>query len=59
MSTGQWENVAINFGADSPKYRAGRDFQKKFDTAFDPSALVRCLPVPGGITRRRSFLEGV
>ena len=39
MSTGQWENVAPNFGADATKYRAGRDFQKKFDGAFDPSAL--------------------
>jgi len=39
MSTGQWENVAPNFGADETKYRGGRDFQKKFDTAFDPSAL--------------------
>ena len=39
MSTGQWENVAPNFGADATKYRGGRDFQKKFDTAFDPSAL--------------------
>lgn len=39
MSTGQWENVAPNFGAGSTKYRASRDFQKKFDTAFDPSAL--------------------
>ncbi|HTU34074.1 MAG TPA: hypothetical protein VMF66_09760, partial [Candidatus Acidoferrum sp.] len=48
MSNGQWENVAINFGADSTKYRAGRDFQKKFDTAFDPSALYiayQCLVV--------------
>ena len=39
MSTGQWENVAPNFGADAEKYRSGRDFQKKFDSAFDPSAL--------------------
>ncbi len=39
MSTGQWENVAPNFGADAAKYRSGRDFQKKFDSAFDPSAL--------------------
>jgi photosystem II stability/assembly factor-like uncharacterized protein len=39
MSTGQWENVAPNFGSDATKYRAGRDFQKKFDIAFDPSAL--------------------
>ena len=39
MTTGQWENVAPNFGPDATKYRQGRDFQKKFDTAFDPSAL--------------------
>ncbi len=39
MSTGQWQNVAPNFGADATKYTAGRDFQKKFDIAFDPSAL--------------------
>jgi photosystem II stability/assembly factor-like uncharacterized protein len=39
MKTGQWENVAPNFGADSTKYIASRDFQKKFDTTFDPSAL--------------------
>src|SRR4029077_11453956 len=36
MSDGQWENVAVNFGAESTKYRQGRDYQKKFDTAFDP-----------------------
>ncbi|MGB6877326.1 MAG: hypothetical protein WBD87_14970 [Candidatus Acidiferrales bacterium] len=48
MSTGQWENVAPNFGADATKYRASRDFQKKFDSAFDPSALYvayQCLVV--------------
>ena len=39
MSTGQWENVAPNFGADADKYHAGRDFEKKFDLSFDPSAL--------------------
>jgi photosystem II stability/assembly factor-like uncharacterized protein len=39
MSTGQWQNVAPNFGADATKYRSSRDFQKQFDTAFDPSAL--------------------
>jgi photosystem II stability/assembly factor-like uncharacterized protein len=39
MSTGQWQNVAPNFGADANKYTAGRDFQKKFDIAFDPGAL--------------------
>ena len=48
MSNGQWGNVAVNFGADERNYRAGRDFQKKFDTAFDPSALYvayQCLVV--------------
>jgi len=48
MSTGQWENVAPNFGSDAPKYRAGRDFQKEFDVAFDPGALYvayQCLVV--------------
>jgi photosystem II stability/assembly factor-like uncharacterized protein len=39
MRTGQWENVAPNFGSDATKYIAGRDFQKKFDTVFNPSAL--------------------
>jgi photosystem II stability/assembly factor-like uncharacterized protein len=39
MSTGQWQNVAPNFGVDSTKYTAGRDFQKKFDIAFEPGAL--------------------
>jgi photosystem II stability/assembly factor-like uncharacterized protein len=39
MLTGQWENVAPNFGVDATKYIASGDFQKKFDTAFDPSAL--------------------
>ena len=48
MSTGQWGNVAPNFGPDERKYRASRDFEKKFDTAFDPSALYvayQCLVV--------------
>jgi photosystem II stability/assembly factor-like uncharacterized protein len=39
MTTGQWQNVAPNFGADANKYTAGRDFQKKFDIAFDPASL--------------------
>jgi photosystem II stability/assembly factor-like uncharacterized protein len=39
MTTGQWENVAPNFGVDTTKYTAGRDFQKKFDLSFDPGAL--------------------
>jgi hypothetical protein len=48
MTTGQWQNVAPNFGADADKYRAGRDFEKKFDIAFDPGALYvayQCLVV--------------
>jgi photosystem II stability/assembly factor-like uncharacterized protein len=39
MSTGQWQNVAPNFGSEAIKYTANRDFQKKFDLAFDPGAL--------------------
>ncbi|HWJ55676.1 MAG TPA: hypothetical protein VNR90_05645, partial [Vicinamibacterales bacterium] len=39
LATGQWGNVAPNFGADSGFYRAGTDFWKRFDTAFDPKAL--------------------
>ncbi len=38
MATGQWENVAPNFGADSQKYRQVRDFWKKFDP-FDPRTM--------------------
>jgi photosystem II stability/assembly factor-like uncharacterized protein len=39
MAAGQWQNVAPNFGADSTKYTASRDFQKKFDIGFEPTAL--------------------
>ena len=39
LATGQWGNVAPNFGADSDLYAAGRDFWKRFDTAFDPKAM--------------------
>ena len=39
MTSGQWQNVAPNFGADADKYRMGRDFQKKFDNVFEPGAL--------------------
>jgi len=39
MATGQWENVAPNFGVNAHKYRSVRDAQKEFDVAFDPSAL--------------------
>ena len=48
MSSGQWENVAANFGSESIKFTAGRDFQKKFDLAFEPGALYvayQCLMV--------------
>lgn len=39
LATGQWGNVAPNFGSDANLYRASRDFWKRFDTAFDPKAL--------------------
>ena len=48
MKTGQWENVAPNFGSNTGKYHAGRDFQKEFDTAFEPGAFYvayQCLMV--------------
>jgi photosystem II stability/assembly factor-like uncharacterized protein len=48
MATGQWGNVAPNFGADSTKYRASRDFWKRFDTSFEPTAMYvgyQCLVV--------------
>ncbi len=48
MTTGQWQNVAANFGVDGTKYHASRDFQKQFDTAFEPGALYvayQCLTV--------------
>lgn len=48
MTTGQWQNVAVNFGVDATKYHAGRDFQKSFDLAFEPNALYvayQCLMV--------------
>src|SRR5438105_580170 len=39
IATGQWGNIAPNFGTDSGLYTAGRDFGKRFDIAFDPQAL--------------------
>ena len=39
MTTGQWENIAPNFGADTGKCRAIRDFEREFDLAFDPGTL--------------------
>src|SRR5262249_51179199 len=32
LATGQWGNVAPNFGSDAGLYAAGRDFSKRFDT---------------------------
>ncbi len=54
MRTGQWENVAPDFGASHTKYRSSRDLAKKFDP-FDPHALYaayQCLMVTqdGGFT---------
>ncbi|MDT7543088.1 MAG: hypothetical protein QOE33_2992 [Acidobacteriota bacterium] len=39
LATGQWGNVAPNFGTDASLYPAGRDFWKRFDTAFEPKAM--------------------
>ena len=39
MFTGQWENIAPNFGARAKDYRANGSLPMKFDTAFDPAAL--------------------
>jgi photosystem II stability/assembly factor-like uncharacterized protein len=39
LATGQWGNVAPNFGTDRNLYSEVRDFWKRFDTAFDPKAL--------------------
>src|SRR5436305_8751860 len=39
LATGQWGNVAPNFGTDRNLYAEARDFWKRFDTAFDPKAM--------------------
>jgi photosystem II stability/assembly factor-like uncharacterized protein len=57
LASGEWGNVAPNFGADAGLYTAGRDFWKRFDTTFDPKALYvgyNCLLVTrdGGLTWR-------
>jgi photosystem II stability/assembly factor-like uncharacterized protein len=39
LATGQWGNVAPNFGTDSGLYVSGRDFWKRFDTTFEPKAM--------------------
>ncbi|MGH9477406.1 MAG: hypothetical protein ACRD1C_13945 [Terriglobales bacterium] len=46
--TGQWENVAPDFGAGASRYRESRDSARHFDTAFDAHALYvafQCLMV--------------
>ena len=37
--TGQWENIAPNFGTRAKDYRARGSLPMKFDTRFDPGAL--------------------
>ena len=59
LDTGQWGNVAPNFGSDRPNYVEGRDFWKRFDTAFEPGAMYvgyNCLMVTrdGGLTWKAS-----
>jgi photosystem II stability/assembly factor-like uncharacterized protein len=39
IETGQWGNVAPNFGTDRDLYAEGRDFWKRFDVAFEPKAM--------------------
>jgi len=39
LATGQWGNVAPNFGTDRNLYGESRDFWKRFDTAFEPQAM--------------------
>src|SRR5215472_8870796 len=39
LATGQWGNVAPNFGANRNLYGENRDFWKRFDTAFEPKAM--------------------
>jgi len=39
LATGQWGNVAPNFGTDRNLYAESFDFWKRFDTSFDPKAL--------------------
>ncbi|HYL62714.1 MAG TPA: glycoside hydrolase [Candidatus Methylomirabilis sp.] len=47
LKTGQWENVARNFGTDAAKYRSSRDAWRRADP-FDPHAIytnMQCLLV--------------
>src|SRR6185312_10896158 len=47
LTTGQWENVAPNFGSDAAKYRSSRDAWRRIDP-FDPHTIytnMQCLLV--------------
>jgi photosystem II stability/assembly factor-like uncharacterized protein len=39
LATGQWGNVAPNFGTDRTLYAESFDFWKRFDKTFEPKAL--------------------
>jgi photosystem II stability/assembly factor-like uncharacterized protein len=39
LATGQWGNVAPNFGTDRTLYVEPRDFWKRFDATFEPKAM--------------------
>jgi photosystem II stability/assembly factor-like uncharacterized protein len=39
LATGQWGNVAPNFGTDRNLYVEPRDFWKRFDVTFEPKAM--------------------
>src|SRR4029079_17696663 len=58
IETGQWGNVAPNFGTDRDLYAEARDFWKRFDTAFEPKAMYagyNCILVTrdGGVTWKK------
>ena len=59
LATGQWGNVAPAFGANSNLYTAGRDFWKRFDTAFDPKTMYVGYNCIARDARRRADVEGV
>ena len=59
MSTGQWENVAPNFGADATKYHSRPRLPEEVRHRLRSQRSLRCLPVPAGVARRRPFLDAV
>ena len=56
LTTGQWENVAPNFGADATKYRYSRDAWRQSRSFRSARNLYR-LAVPDGVARHGTFLE--